>query len=75
MPVESAKAREAEERVPEAVKKVYRRLVEEYEFLTHTRYGKGYVAYQVLADLILAGWRPSEAADPSSPLHDRNKTE
>jgi hypothetical protein len=31
---------------------------EEYAFLTHTRYGRGYVAYDVLADLVLAGWRP-----------------
>ena len=68
IPVESVKSREAEERLPEVLRPFYRRLVEEYEFLTHSRYGRGYVAYHVLADLVLAGWRPSAPADPVSPL-------
>jgi len=45
--------------LPEDLRAVYRQLVEEYEYLTSVHYGRGYVAYKVLADLILAGWRPS----------------
>ena len=36
--------------------------------MTFQRFRRGYVAYEVLADLILAGWRPSADPDQSSPL-------
>lgn len=55
----SPKAQAAAERLPEDLREVYWQFVEEYAFLTHTRYGRGYVAYEILADLVLAGWRPS----------------
>ena len=53
------KFKEAEETLPEELKPVFRRFVDEYEYLTSVHYGRGYVAYKVLADLDLAGWRPS----------------
>jgi hypothetical protein len=59
MSVESPKSIQAEARLPEELKSVYRRMVEEYSFLTKIRYGRGYVAYEVIADMVLAGWRPS----------------
>ena len=62
----SGKSLEAEARLPEELKPIYRRLVDEYAYLTELRYGKGYVAYQVIADLVLAGWRPSADAHPDS---------
>jgi hypothetical protein len=68
MPVTSEKFKEAESTLPDDVKPVFRRLVEEYEYLTHLEYGKGYVAYKVLAGLILAGWRPTNERDPKSKL-------
>jgi hypothetical protein len=34
-------------------------LVADYRWATVKRYGTGYVAYSVLADLIRAGWRLS----------------
>lgn len=52
--------------VPDDLKPVFRQLVEEYEYLTTLHYRKGYVAYRVLADLVLAGWRPSADARPTS---------
>jgi hypothetical protein len=68
MPVTSEKFREAEETLPEGLRPLFRRFVEEYEYLTYLHYGRGYVAYKVLADLILAGWRPSDPPEPGSKL-------
>ncbi len=59
MSVESPKSKQAEDRLPEELKPIYKRMVEEYSFLTKLKYGRGYVAYEVIADLVLAGWRPS----------------
>ena len=68
MPIESEKCRRAEARLPDELRPVFSRLVKEYEFLTHRRYGRGYVAYDVLADLVLAGWRPSAPSHSNSEL-------
>lgn len=56
-PLESAKSKAAEERLPRDLRPTYRSLVEDYSFSTAKRFGRGYVAYEVLADLVLAGWR------------------
>lgn len=58
MPADSQKCTAAAHRLPEELRPVFLQLVKEYEFLTTLRYGRGYVAYEVLADLVLAGWRP-----------------
>jgi len=70
MPVnrDSPKARAASERLPEDLRPVYWRMVEEYAFLTQVTYGRGYVAYDILADMVLAGWRPSADPHPDSRL-------
>jgi len=68
MPVTSEKHRQAEARLPDDLKPLFQRMVEEYEYLTSLHYGRGYVAYQVLADMILAGWRPSGEPHPDSKL-------
>ena len=60
MPLNSPKYHEAEARLPEDLKPVMRRLTQEYEYLTTLHYGRGYVAYPVLADLVIAGWRPTD---------------
>ena len=65
---ESPKFRTALERLPNELRDVFERLVKEYAYLTEVRYGRGYVAYEVLADLVLAGWRPSAASHPESKL-------
>jgi hypothetical protein len=68
MPVTSEKYKEAEAILPEELKPVFKRFVEEYEYLTMTHFGRGYVAYKVLADLVVAGWRPSAERLPGSRL-------
>ena len=68
MPVESEKSRDAEKMLPETLRPIYRKLVEDYEFLTTIHYGRGYVAYKVVAELVLAGWRPSSDIHPASSL-------
>ena len=64
----SKKYKEAEAILPDDLKPIFNRFVEEYEFLTKTHFGRGYVAYMVLADLVLAGWRPSAERLPESRL-------
>ena len=68
MPVTSDKYKEAEAILPDDLKPVFKRFVEEYEYLTMRHFGRGYVAYSVLADLVPAGWRPSAERMPGSRL-------
>ncbi len=68
MSIESPKSKQAEDRLPEDLKPVYKRMVEEYLFLTTLRYGKGYVAYELMADMVLAGWRPSAESHKDSKI-------
>ena len=49
----------ARDALPKGLHDVYRQLVEEYGFFTEVKYGRGYVAYAVLAELVKSGWRPS----------------
>lgn len=66
MPTTSDKSMEAESTLPDDLRPIYRRLVEEYEYLTQISFGRGYVAYKVLAELVKAGWRPSAERLPDS---------
>ena len=50
MPTDSAKSNEGGGKLPHALLTVYRQMAEHYEFLTHVRSGRGYVAYEVLAE-------------------------
>ena len=68
MPVTSDKYTEAEAILTDDLKPIFKRFVEEYEYLTMLHFGRGYVAYRILADLILAGWRPSAERMPGSKL-------
>lgn len=49
----------AHNRLPEELKPVFEQMVDEYAWETTKLYGRGYVAYEVLANLVLAGWRRS----------------
>jgi hypothetical protein len=68
MGVDSPKSQAAEDRLPAELKPIYRELVEHYSVVTHVSYGQGYVAYEVLADLVLAGWLLSTDVHPKSVL-------
>jgi len=58
----SEKQLEARNGLPETLRPIFDELVEDYRFATFKRYGRGYIAYQALADLVRVGWR--HAADP-----------
>lgn len=53
----SEKHEQARNSLPEELKPVFDELVEDYKFATIKRYGQGYVAYAVLAELVRVGWR------------------
>tara|TARA_B100002003_G_C13639675_1_gene326445 strand:- start:4 stop:213 length:210 start_codon:yes stop_codon:yes gene_type:complete len=56
----------AKETLPKNLHPIYDQLVEEHMFYTEKRYGRGYVAYHVLADLVRDGWRPPERAEDTN---------
>lgn len=55
----------ARERLPAGLRTIYDQIVDDYHYRTCVRFGGGYVAYQVMADLVLLGCRP--AAPPIDP--------
>ena len=59
----SEKYQAARESLPVELHEVYRQLVAEYSFQTTVKFGRGYVAYEVLAELVKSGWRPTEASE------------
>lgn len=63
-PKRTDKHEEARNSLPDDLKPAFDEIVEDYKFATVKRYGNGYVAYIVLADLIRVGWR--HTADPLS---------
>jgi len=66
MPIDSEKSKQAEAKLPNELKSIYRQMVQDYEFQTQVKYGRGYVAYDVLAEMVLAGWRPSTEPQKSA---------
>lgn len=48
---------EARNSLPDELAPIFDELVEDNRFATISRYGQGYVAYIVLADLVRVGWR------------------
>ncbi len=56
------KHKEARNTLPEELKSIFDEFVEDYRFAVHVRYGKKFVSYIVLADLVKAGWRRSAEA-------------
>ena len=58
----SAKHEEARDSLPPELQSMHDEFVEDYKFATIKRFGRGYVAYLVLADLIRVGCQHS--ADP-----------
>jgi hypothetical protein len=53
----SEKYREARDSLPTELRPIYDQLVEEYFFHTQIAFGRGYVAYKVLAELVRDGWQ------------------
>ncbi len=55
----SEKQNEARESLPDELKPIYDNFVADYKYAATLRYGRPYISYIVLADMILAGWRLS----------------
>ncbi len=49
--------------LPEELRSVYKSLVENYKFHALRRYGRAWVAYDIIADLVRDGWRPKVPSD------------
>jgi len=60
---------EARESLPEELRPAFDELADYYRYATSKHYGRSYVAYLVVAELILAGWRAS-----ASPLPELSKS-
>jgi len=54
----SEKYQEALRSLPKELQPIFRQLVEEYAYHTQLIYGKRYVSYIVLAELVKSGWAP-----------------
>ena len=54
----SPKFVEGRESLPEELRQTYDQLVEEYGFYALKHYGRNWVAYKVIAELVRDGWRP-----------------
>lgn len=62
---------DAERSLPKELRTVFNSLVEEYMHYSRVTYGRGFVSYEVLSDLVRAGWRPS---GPRLPERTRDAT-
>jgi hypothetical protein len=49
---------EARNSLPEELRSVYDRMIAEYRFQALKLYGRDWVAYKVIAELVREGWRP-----------------
>lgn len=55
--VKSPKYQNALASLPAELRPAYKQLVEEYRFHALVRFGRAWVAYDLLADLIRSGWK------------------
>ncbi len=55
---ESPKFLEARNSLSEELRPIYDRMVDEYGYQALRLYGRGWVAYKVIAELVKGGWRP-----------------
>jgi len=53
----SPKHKEARNSLPDDLKPIFDDFVADYQYAATCRYGKPYISYIVLADMIKAGWR------------------
>jgi hypothetical protein len=52
-----SKREDARNSLPGDLRPIFDEFVEDYKFATTKRFGQGYVAYMIIADLIRVGWR------------------
>ena len=61
----SKKYLKAKEKLPEGLRDIYTQMVDEYAFHALQLYGRNWVAYDVIAELVLAGWQPPKTTQKS----------
>jgi len=59
-PKNSAKRLAVRDSLPEELQPIYDQLVDEYMYYALMRTGKGWAAYEIIADLVKSGWRVQE---------------
>ncbi len=64
----SEKQIEARNSLPDELKPIFDDFVADYKYAAALRYGRPYISYIVLADMIRAGWRLS-----AEPIKEREK--
>ena len=66
------KKEEAIKSLDKGLEDIFERLVAEYQYHCILRYGRPFVSYAILADLVNGGWRPSheEFLNPETLLDD-----
>ena len=55
----SEKYLKAKEKLPKELHDIYRQLVDEYAYHALQCYGRNWVAYDVIAELVRSGWHPN----------------
>jgi len=58
---QSPKFLEARESLPPELQPIYDEIVTDYSWCTTKSYGRGYVAYAVLAEMVRLGWHPTSS--------------
>ncbi len=56
----SEKYLKAKEKLPKGLQDIYKQMVDEYAYHALQLYGRNWVAYEVIAELVLAGWQPTK---------------
>jgi hypothetical protein len=70
VPAKGGKYITARNSLPEPLWPIYKDFVEQYKFYALARYGRAWVAYDVVADLVRAGWRDvSSSTDQPSQVN------
>lgn len=60
----SSKYLNAREKLPTELRSIYKQMVDEYAYHALQLYGRNWVAYEVIAEMVLAGWRPTTPVTP-----------
>ncbi|GEM_PF-2739735 len=56
----SEKYLKAKAKLPKELHDIYTQMVDEYAYHALQLYGRNWVAYDVIAELVLGGWRPPD---------------
>jgi predicted methyltransferase len=56
---QSEKQLEVRNSLPDDLKPVFDDFIADYKYAATLRYGRPYISYDVIADMVKTGWRPS----------------